>query len=64
MQPGEDLQAAALREVREETGLETAIEEPLGDTRYFYVWDGVRVRKRVHFYLMRATGGDTSLRTA
>lgn len=60
VQPGEHLEEAALREVREETGLQTAIEGPLGDTRYFYVWDGVRVRKRVHFYLMRATGGDTS----
>ena len=24
------------------------------------MWDGVRVRKRVHFFLMRATGGDVS----
>jgi hypothetical protein len=25
------------------------------------VWEGVRVRKTVHFFLMRATGGDISL---
>jgi hypothetical protein len=24
------------------------------------VWDGVRVRKRVHFFLMRLIGGDIS----
>jgi hypothetical protein len=25
------------------------------------VWEGVRVRKSVHFFLMRATGGHVSL---
>ena len=44
----------------EETGLEAAVEFDLGDIRYFYVWEGVRVRKRVHFFLMRATGGDVA----
>ena len=50
---------AAIREVREETGLEAEIEDDLGTIRYFYVWEGVRVRKQVRFFLMRATGGDT-----
>ncbi len=54
----ESHEAAALREVREETGLDAEIEGDLGEIRYFYVWEGVRVRKAVHFYLMRATGGD------
>lgn len=54
----ESHEAAALREVREETGLDAEIEGDLGQIRYFYVWEGVRVRKAVHFYLMRATGGD------
>ncbi len=49
---------AAVREVREETGIEAEIEASLGETRYFYVWEGVRIRKTVHFFLMRATGGD------
>lgn len=49
---------AAVREVREETGIEGEIEASLGETRYFYVWEDVRIRKTVHFYLMRATGGD------
>ena len=30
----------------------------LGDTRYFYVWEDTRIRKTVHFFLMRCTGGD------
>lgn len=55
---GETYEAAAVREVREETGLEAEIEHDLGEIRYFYVWEGVRVRKAVRFYLMRATGGD------
>jgi 8-oxo-dGTP pyrophosphatase MutT (NUDIX family) len=49
---------AAVREVREETGIEAEIEATLGETRYFYVWEDVRIRKTVHFFLMRATGGD------
>lgn len=61
IEPGEAPEAAAIREVLEETGLEADIEDSLGEIRYFYVWEGVRVRKAVHFYLMRATGGDVSM---
>jgi 8-oxo-dGTP pyrophosphatase MutT (NUDIX family) len=58
IESGESPEDAALREVREETGLEAAIEDELGKIRYFYVWEGVRVRKMVHFFLMRRTGGN------
>jgi 8-oxo-dGTP pyrophosphatase MutT (NUDIX family) len=54
----ESAEQAAIREVREETGIEAEIESSLGETRYFYVWEDVRIRKTVHFFLMRATGGD------
>ena len=60
VEPDETEEEAAVREVLEETGLEAEVESDLGDIRYFYVWEGVRVRKRVHFFLMRATGGDVS----
>jgi 8-oxo-dGTP pyrophosphatase MutT (NUDIX family) len=60
IETGESEEEAALREVLEETGLEAEVESDLGEIRYFYVWEGVRVRKRVRFFLMRATGGDVS----
>ncbi len=58
IEDGETREDAAIREVREETGLTAEIEADLGDTKYMYVWDDVRIRKTVHFFLMRFTGGD------
>jgi 8-oxo-dGTP pyrophosphatase MutT (NUDIX family) len=55
---GESMEDAAVREVREETGIRAEIETSLGETRYFYVWEDVRIRKTVHFFLMRSIGGD------
>jgi 8-oxo-dGTP pyrophosphatase MutT (NUDIX family) len=48
---------AALREVREETGVEAELVGPLGDVRYWYQRDGRRVAKVVAFFLLRYTGG-------
>jgi 8-oxo-dGTP pyrophosphatase MutT (NUDIX family) len=58
IEPDEEPEEAALREVREETGLVAEIDEDLGSISYFYQWDGVGVRKTVRFFLMHATGGD------
>jgi len=58
IEPGESHEVAAVREVLEETGYTAEIEASLGDTRYFYVWEEARIRKTVHFFLMRCTGGD------
>lgn len=60
VEEGEKPEEAAVREVREETGLEARIREPLGDISYWFVWDGERVRKRVSFFLMDAVGGDVA----
>jgi 8-oxo-dGTP pyrophosphatase MutT (NUDIX family) len=60
VEPDEASEGAAVREVREETGLDARILEPLGDITYWYVWEGERVRKRVSFFLMEAVGGDVS----
>jgi 8-oxo-dGTP pyrophosphatase MutT (NUDIX family) len=58
IEEAESAEDAAVREVREETGLLAEIEASLGETRYFYVWENVRIRKTVHFFLMRHTGGN------
>jgi 8-oxo-dGTP pyrophosphatase MutT (NUDIX family) len=49
---------AALREVREETGVEAAIVESLGEVRYWYQRGGRRVAKAVEFFLLRYVAGD------
>jgi 8-oxo-dGTP pyrophosphatase MutT (NUDIX family) len=59
---GETLAETAVREVREETGIDAAIERVLGDIRYVFTKrpgtpDAVLVRKRVRYYLMRRTAG-------
>jgi 8-oxo-dGTP pyrophosphatase MutT (NUDIX family) len=61
---GESLMETALREVREETGLDVRIIRPLGEMTYSFAAAGERVHKIVHFFLMEATGGDPSLHDA
>jgi 8-oxo-dGTP pyrophosphatase MutT (NUDIX family) len=54
---GETLEETALRETREETGLEVEITAPISAIRYYFVRGTTRFHKTVHFFLMRATGG-------
>lgn len=54
---GETSEAAALREVLEETGLEAQIVKPLDTIEYFFRVGDTLIRKRVDFYLMLHTGG-------
>jgi len=61
---GESLEETAVREVREETGLDVRILRPLGEMTYSFAAAGDRVHKVVHFFLMEATGGDPSLHDA
>ena len=58
---GESIEETAIREVREETGLDVSIVTPIGVTDYWFAVPGERVHKFVHFFLMRADGGDVSL---
>jgi 8-oxo-dGTP pyrophosphatase MutT (NUDIX family) len=55
--PGERAEVTALREVREETGVEATPVEKLGAVRYVYTWDGERVFKVVSFFLFRYRAG-------
>ncbi len=54
---GETIQETALRETREETGIEVEIERRLDSIRYFFVRGSTRFNKTVHFFLMRPIGG-------
>jgi 8-oxo-dGTP pyrophosphatase MutT (NUDIX family) len=48
---------AATREVREETGLEVQLVEPLGKTHYIYQRKGRPIAKQVLFYLFEFRSG-------
>jgi 8-oxo-dGTP pyrophosphatase MutT (NUDIX family) len=57
---GETVEETALRETSEESGLEVEIESPIGPISYVFVRGSTRYFKTVHFFLMRAVGGDTA----
>ena len=58
--PGETEEQTALREVREETGLDVVTDDYIDRIEYWFVRaeDGARCNKVVHFYLMSPVGGD------
>jgi len=58
IEAGETIDTAALREAREETGLEVRLLAPIGDIQYWFATRSVRHHKTVHFFLMEAIGGD------
>jgi 8-oxo-dGTP pyrophosphatase MutT (NUDIX family) len=58
--PGESREQTAVREVREETGLEVRITDVLDSIEYWFVQRGTRIHKTVHYFLMEPVGGDLS----
>ena len=54
---GETAAETAVREVREETGVEGQLLEKLGDVRYVFTWQGERIFKVVSFFLLQAGRG-------
>jgi 8-oxo-dGTP pyrophosphatase MutT (NUDIX family) len=54
---GESREHAALREVAEETGVQGRSLGKLGDTRYWFNWDGERIFKIVTFFLVEYESG-------
>jgi len=49
---------AALREVREEAGVQAEVVQTLGEVRYWYQRGGRRIAKVVEFFLLRYVSGD------
>jgi 8-oxo-dGTP pyrophosphatase MutT (NUDIX family) len=64
VEDGETPEAAALRETREEAGVDGSIESELDTIEYWYagtqLGQRVRFHKLVHFFLMRYESGDVS----
>jgi 8-oxo-dGTP pyrophosphatase MutT (NUDIX family) len=63
VEDGEAMEQTAVREVREEAGVDAEPVGPLGVIEYWYTStydpEPVRVHKHVHFFLLRYLGGST-----
>ena len=57
IESGETPEEAAIREVREETGIESAIDKSLGVIDFWFMAGGKRIHKTVHHFLFNETGG-------
>ena len=60
VEPGENLAQTAVREISEETGIDAEVIEKLGEITYTFKIGQQRVKKTVHHYLLRQTGGTLS----
>jgi 8-oxo-dGTP pyrophosphatase MutT (NUDIX family) len=60
IEPGETAEQTAVREVAEETGIESRVLHPLGTIDYWFVAEDRRVHKTVHHFLLEAMGGELS----
>lgn len=56
--PGQTPQQAAVREVREEGGVEAEITAKIGYNKYVYTLNGEKIFKVVTYFLMKYKGGD------
>lgn len=55
----ETKEEAALREVKEETGISGKIIKPLMPITYWYNFEGEKIKKTVYYFLMEYVSGDT-----
>jgi 8-oxo-dGTP pyrophosphatase MutT (NUDIX family) len=60
LEEGETAEAAAIREVMEETGITGRVVAPLGTIDFWFVAEGRRIHKTVHHFLLLATAGELS----
>lgn len=56
--PGQTLKEAALREVKEEGGVEAEIQDKVGYSKYVYTLHGKKIFKVVTYFLMKYISGD------
>lgn len=58
----ESKEDTAVREVKEETGIDGEIESQLAPVSYFYEWNGEKIKKTVYYFIMKHLGGDINVR--
>ena len=57
IEEGETPEQAAIREVKEETGVDSSISKSLGVIDFWFMAGGKRIHKTVHHYLFSEVGG-------
>ena len=60
IEAGESPEQAAIREVREETGIESEIQKSLGVIDFWFMAGGKRIHKTVHHFVFKEKGGRIS----
>lgn len=55
---GESKEQTAIREVKEETGIDGEIERELAPVEYFYEWENEKIKKTVYYFIMKFIGGN------
>lgn len=58
LEEGETAEQAAVREVKEETGIDGTILAPLGTVDFWFVADTKRIHKTVHHFVLKFAGGE------
>jgi len=58
VEPGETLEQTAAREVNEETGVLGEVVGELGTIDYWFVFEGRKVHKTVHHFLLKRISGE------
>lgn len=57
-QKGESKEDASVREVKEETGVDAKIIQPLEPSVYWYKFKDETIKKTVYYFIMKNCGGD------
>lgn len=55
---GQSKEETAVREVKEETGVDARIIEEIKPVTYWYMFEDEKIKKTVYYYIMEHTGGD------